>query len=435
MLVARITVLTEGEVADRLHRPPCVPEKTINIEVSFAGPVAQIEAWFCAHFDSFRPKGDRWRTFRDLVWTSLALLVAVAVIAYTLLETDSSSAVAKTLHSNVETPLSPLQSREGTSSKIDEIKPDQIFTFDLSKTQPVAVAYESYRLLTSASKETNKHSDAGHKNLPVSVRIGMIAAGPAMLVLFVLYLIFKVRRLCRVSIVVLKPHEPFPAYDRDISRERWHFVFAVRILGSDVYRTYFDCHRQKSPPQSEIHSLHVTHAGLISKFFHAPNNINPQSYWALIRYAVSLRLRGSRAEAYKITALLHQSLLGVYLLLLVGCLLPPALGWVSASSHQYPLLVAGLGVVWAVIASRIHTLKDQHLAEWERLTAEEPFRGCPIFYFQESDGDGNPDQWTPINPTHFETPIRDFGVHYAHVIHIIEGSLLALLVELLHIVH
>ena len=132
---------------------------------------------------------------------------------------------------------------------------------------------------------------------------------------------------------------------------------------------------------------------------------------------------GGTARAMHFTYKQHEAVFLSYMLLLGAALVLPAVGWVgSAESTQFPLIMAGLGIMWAFIGLATHRGKSGHLAEWERLTLDYPFRGCPLFRYSDEDGAGG--TWELLQIADFRKPIRDFGLDYSNAQQFVLGIML-----------
>ena len=396
MLKADVSLENEFSLYKNPGELPGGPEQAICLSVSFAGPLKLIAGWWAVHISDPDRLG-RWWTLAKLLGAVLAIAVIVGVIA--MAQFHQIELFGKT--------PAPMDSsgtageKSADKERVPRIHKDGIWAAFIEAPETGAT---NFWIRTT------------------SLALGLPFVFGALLMLFL-----RRRPVCKVYLVVLQPHQPFPVIDRQLARSDDTHVFAVRALGRDVRTRFFRLHDEPegSPWTLETTSLQVTHQHCASV---APPNsrLDPVSYWSLIRFAIGLMLppqAGSTGRAMRFTYKQHEVLFLGYVLLLGVALVLPAIGWVaSAESTQFPLIMAGLGIMWAFVGLATHRGKSGHLAEWERLTLDYPFRGCPLYRY--SDEDGSRGSWQLLYINDFRNPIRDFGLDYSNAQQFVLGIML-----------
>ena len=417
MLKAKITVAGQLGDGTKLLRLACAPREALRIEVSFAGPIDLAWNWLAIHLRGRLFEWHKWRHWRQWPWR---LSLGVLVGALALVTSAWFIVYAQLRQGELFAETHPPPAHECTAQKPCPFQP------------------HSHRELHASFADLwHEITDTPEFNsLPFWTRSAAIFVGIPLLLLFAVAGIAGRRGVCDIYLIVLKPHEPFPIIDRDISRRCPELVFAVRTLGENVRRTFFSQLNDERLRKSAAHTstLHITHP----HFFHikpVPPFIRPESYWALVRFAVSSLLpsgEGMRALAF--TLRLHQIMMCAYVVLLALAIVAPALGWAGhAATNHFSLILAGLAVAWAAAFLVVHHGKFAHLVEWERLTCELPFRGCPIYQYEE--GASGSDSWVERHDEEFEEHIRNFGLGHSKFMDLL--LLVALLgyLEILHLIH
>lgn len=396
MLKADVSLESKFSLYKSPGELPGAPEQAMCLRVSFAGPLQLIAGWWAVHIS------DRYRVRRG--WALAKLVVAALAIAAVV------GAIAMAQFHQIElfgkTPV-PLDSSGASGEK----SADKERAPRLHKDGIWAAFIEA--------------PETGAANF--WIRTTSLALGLPFVFGALLILSLRRRPVCKVYLVVLRPHQPFPAIDRQLARSDDTHVFAVRALGRDVRSRFFRLsdEPETSPRTLRTTSLQVTHQHCASV---APpdSRLDPVSYWCLIRFAIGLMLppqAGSTGRAMRFTYKQHEVLFLGYVLLLGAALVLPATGWVaSAESTQFPLIMAGLGIMWAFVGLATHRGKSGHLAEWERLTLDYPFRGCPLYRYSDEDGSGG--SWQLLYHTDFRKPIRDFGLDYSNAQQFVLGIML-----------
>ena len=134
------------------------------------------------------------------------------------------------------------------------------------------------------------------------------------------------------------------------------------------------------------------------------------------------RARGP-IRALQFTYHQHEALFLCFFAMLGAAVVLPAAGWVGrAEASQFPLVMSGLGIGWALLFIWVQRGKAEHLAAWERLTIDYPFRACPLYRYTEADDPQG--QWRLVQIEDFETPIRTFGMDYVDLQHLLLGVML-----------
>jgi hypothetical protein len=231
--------------------------------------------------------------------------------------------------------------------------------------------------------------------------------------------------LLEVFVVALRPHEPMPSIEPFLARSRDKQVYAIRFLSEQTYDRFYgrfvlsrtdpplrwrDCMKARRSAPLPMTSIHVTHAGTV--FGASGPTAAMAGYWCIARLGLGLMVQehgASNARALGFTYKQHEWMLGLYFILLSLATWLPALGAVPAEARtQFPLLMAGLGVLWTGAFLLLHRGLTAHLAEWERLTAKVPFQGCPVLRYSERDLVSG--RWEPVDLRDMQAPIRQLGL-------------------------
>lgn len=394
MLTAKIRIDRELSSHRRPGALPCGPERAISISVESAAPWRMLFAWFRVNV------GDKHRTDRKRTAWFLAVTFLTAVACLTL------AAVAPLFQQDIIAviPASP------------------------SAVPPSQGSNARARRVTDTTHGAADALRASPELWEWSYQVRSVATGVAGFVLLgsCLFIFFR-RQLRQIYLIVVAPHQPFPVIDRDLVRRKDVDVFAVRALGLDVRRMFFRVHDNDEVGVEvyEINTVQLTHSNCRNVPPPA-RHLESTSYWAMIRYSIGLSLptrKGDRVAAIEFTLRLYWPLFHGFLILVLLAIVPPGIGWMpDAQQSQYPIVLAGLAIVWALLALGLHRKLTKHLDEWERLTLDNPFRGSPLFCYSETGGLAG--EWIEVRPEEFSAPIREFGMNYAAFQELLLGLML-----------
>lgn len=140
-----------------------------------------------------------------------------------------------------------------------------------------------------------------------------------------------------------------------------------------------------------------------------------------------------RQSAIGFTYKLHEWFFIAYFAMLGVVVALPSVGWLPKTEEtQFPLLMVGLGVVWAATLVAVHLGVVEHLRAWERMTASPPFDGCPMYrYSEQKSASGH---WQELELRDFEAPIRELGLPSDRMLEITLGIMLIIYLTALQIV-
>nr|WP_316642639.1 hypothetical protein [uncultured Roseateles sp.] len=382
MLEAKISATSF--LVSGVARDPCGPESIVLIEVSFSSLRAQILGWVRIHL---LEKGSRnsLRTWCFLIFLMFGVALAFLSISAAQINQITIFAETPTAENVPERQLAQI------TRPIEKVQIKRIDTKNPVDWVTELIARPGF-LLRNAS----------------------ITFAVPLLFLAALWIALFRKTICKIYLIVIDPHQPFPVIERHIAGSPTAHVIAIRALSRDMKEKFPVAGSNGEGEIRHITTLQLTHT-------HCQSIPKPRksdelaSYWALIRYAISLMLppvAGGYAKAAYFTYKLHERLFFVYLLLIGSAVLIPSIGWVSkAEESQFPLIMAGLGLAWVLACIYMHNGKTGHLSEWERLTSGFRFRGCPLYKYTEPVGMSG--RWKLIEPTEFSTAIREFGLDYS----------------------
>lgn len=281
-------------------------------------------------------------------------------------------------------------------------------------------------------------SAIGGAKHPEWVRAALLVLGPLTIAGVALFAYGMRRSLCEVFIVGLLPHEPFPVIEQFLARSHDKHVFAIRFLSQSTKDRSFSRFVEAIEGSREdlrLTTLDVTHAS-VSGVVPIDSNDGRQEYWALVRYGIGLMLEQQglfRQKALAFTYKLHEWFFIFYFFILGLVVALPSIGWLPKSEDsQFPLLMVGVGVVWAILFLIVHEGLVEHLGSWERMTASKPFWGCPIFRYSERDQPSG--KWNELKLEDFEAPIRELGLSAERVVELTLGIMLVIYLTALQII-
>lgn len=384
MLSARITVETSVDKYTISGKSPCGPDRMLRLKVYFSAPWTLVWSWLRIHL--------QWaRSSKSSRYISAVFAIALVLVAIGL------SFLAHWHQVEVFGNTNRISHRPFREPEPPVAKP--LVAMNLSDGLTPA--------LVDANAKT-KWNDW--------VRIALLGLGLPLVVFGAMAVYLLRRQLCDLYVVVLEPHEPFPVIEQLLARSIDKHVFAVRALGRDTRRRFFLAYDDPALVDA-VHlttTLHVTHQHPYSER-RALSVIDPVGYWALIRYAIGLMLAPGTASSMRslsFTYKQYEALFISYFAMLGAVIFLPSSGWIDpAESSQFPLVMAGIGVLWAVVFIAVSRGKTDHLIAWERLTATLPFRGCPIFRYSEREQSEG--VWEELDFDSFEAPIYQLGLSHS----------------------
>lgn len=269
-----------------------------------------------------------------------------------------------------------------------------------------------------------------------------LEAGMTSAILFIWFALWwGHKKLITVHVALLRPYEAFPIVPHEIQLAPHEYFYAVRLLGKGSEERY-------SKPLLENNEIDP----LFSKFFSSdlvadqPHDLLRLRQWpirdysALIRHALTdLLPNGSgpssreTIKALYFTYKQHTWTLWWYMTLIVIAILVPALNWkITSPDSQFPLLMGGLGIAWAALATMLHRSKARHLDQWDFRALGYPFSGCPVFQYTKVQSIR--ESWDLVNEVDFHRRITSFGVDHNTLQQWVLAGLLVIYLAILQLI-
>lgn len=410
MLSASMSVeetLKRYSIADAAS--PCTAKGVLKVRVKVAPPWTLLGNWVRIHLRGGRPNLG-WHRGLLVGCTAVAILglcffMCARLVTMDLLAPTEPSAPAAAISeqaaSAIESPKPPASS--GRASSLRAL--------------PSVISVPSF---------------------PEWVRASLLLIGPLTIAAVAVFAVFMRGTLCEVYVVGLLPHEPFPAIEQFLARSFDKHVIAIRFLSESTKQRFFGKFVDQfgeDKRAASLSTLDVTHAS-VKGVVDLSDDDERQEYWSLVRYGIGLMLSHHsvvRQSAIGFTYKLHEWFFIGYFLMLGLVVALPSLGWLPKSEEtQFPLIMVGLGVVWAATLVVVHLGVVEHLRAWERMTASPPFNGCPIYRYSEQE---NPDgHWQELALSDFEAPIQELGLPSDRMLEITLGIMLIIYLTALQIV-
>ncbi|MBO9686020.1 MAG: hypothetical protein J7598_05355 [Mitsuaria chitosanitabida] len=368
------------------HPAPCTPTRLLHLRVRFAGLLSLLQVWTAIHTDEHRPNKRVNRAWLiGLPATALIVLVGV-VVGYLLW---------------VNRPPQEAPPQDELSA----------LGFHAPSGQPVVIVPFPEPVQAPASSPAVS-TPTPLSGVAAAIKIGLMLGSPVLL-LFGAFIAGRLRpALIDIYVVPLRPHEPFPAVEHFLARERDKQVFVIRFLSESTYERFFGrVFARCAERPIALNSVGVTHAGIPS-FASSGVARAMMGYWSIVRLSIGLLVEEhaeSKARAIGFSYKQHEWLFMGYFALLSLAVLIPAWGLTPADAQsQFTVLMSGLGFFWTGIFLLFNRGMSAHLGEWERRTASAPFMGCPVFRYSERDIATG--RWEAIDLKAMEAPIRQMGL-------------------------
>jgi hypothetical protein len=417
MLCASMSVdetLERYSIADSAS--PCTARGVLKVRVKVAPPWTLLWNWVRVHQRSGRP---------NKVWHRALLVVATCVFFVGLGFFMLARLVAMDLLATTEPPAPPA----AVSAPVEKAHCPACSLVESPKLQASSGRASSLRELPSVIKVPS---------FAEWVRALLILIGPLAIAVAALFAGFMRSTLCEVYVVGLLPHEPFPAVEQFLARSFDKHVIAIRFLSESTKQRFFGKFVEQLGTDrlsARLTTLDVTHAS-VKGVVDLSDDDERQEYWSLVRYGIGLMLSHHsvvRQSAIGFTYKLHEWFFMAYFAMLGVVVALPSLGWLPKTDEtQFPLMMVGLGVVWAATLVVVHLGVVEHLRAWERMTASPPFNGCPIYrYSEQENAEG---RWQELALTDFVAPIQELGLPSDRMLEITLGIMLIIYLTALQIV-
>lgn len=291
----------------------------------------------------------------------------------------------------------------------------------------------------------------------------------SILIIYALWQFIRGRRLARVHLHVLRPGQPFPVLNPSLIPSNTQ-VLAVRVLQPNVRERldgYLNEKRRRRlltpsrPPNMalplgnpELSMRRISQTGVLS-----PADVQlGADFWPVVRLAVDRMLfeplyqtgkydtdseplseevvrdiahrAGARRLYFAYKLLIPQ--LCVLVILVASALGFAALGQELGQGTQYPMALAGAGVLWAFFSVWLYRRQHRELLEWAASWTTKPLGSCPIFSYQRENDPRY--AWEELTQLDFRVRITEFGVDVEKMFNLVFTVLLVAYLGFLEVI-